>query len=101
MVANFLVAAQFFLGFPENKGSNREALQNRVDQLGGLRFLPDKLALEHWQLDLAGINLNKESLVLFVVIVWLKQNRALRGGNRWLLRSVVHDISMMLNGDLA
>ena len=92
MVTNFLVAPQLFLGFPEYEGPNREAFEDRVDQLGGLLFLPDKLALEHRQLDLAGINLNKESLVLFVVIVWLKQNRALRGCDRWLLRSVVHDV---------
>lgn len=72
MVAHFLVAAQLFSGLPEDKSANGEALEDGIDQLGRLLFFPDKLTLEHRQLDLAGINLNKKSFIFLVVVIWLE-----------------------------
>ena len=71
MISNILIAAQFFFRFPENESADREALDNRVYQLCGLLFLPNKFALEHRELYIALVDLDKKGIVFFGLVLRL------------------------------
>lgn len=64
-IADVPVMPHTVTGFPKDECADRVTLDDAVEQLRGLRLVPDEIALEHRELGAAGVNIRKQNRVFF------------------------------------
>ncbi len=68
-IAQLAIVAEAVAGLPQDEGADGKTLQDAVDELGGLRFVPDEVALEHGELGAARVDVGEEHIVFLGMIL--------------------------------